>query len=109
MKNWFSVIDASRKLSMNVVKELQDNGFAVISDLITCDELSNLIAAYDSAVASALADDVKVGSTTTRVNDFVNRGVEFDAKAGKIVGEPFSITEGDREIARAELSPVITV
>lgn len=33
------------------------------------------------------------------------QGVEFDSKAEKIVGEPFSITKGDREITRAELSP----
>jgi hypothetical protein len=35
--------------------------------------------AYDAAVASASGEDVKVGSTTTRVSDFVNRGPEFDA------------------------------
>ncbi len=33
------------------------------------------------------------------------QGVEFNATAGKIVGEPFWITQGDREITRAELSP----
>ena len=33
------------------------------------------------------------------------QGAEFDAKAEKIVGEPFWITQGDREITRAELSP----
>ncbi len=33
------------------------------------------------------------------------QGVTFDPTAGKIVGEPFWITQGDREITRAELSP----
>jgi serine/threonine protein kinase len=33
------------------------------------------------------------------------QGAEFDSKAEKIVGEPFWITQGDREITRAELSP----
>jgi serine/threonine protein kinase/sugar lactone lactonase YvrE len=33
------------------------------------------------------------------------RGVEFDAKALRTVGAPFWITEGDRDITRAELSP----
>jgi len=37
-----------------------------------------LSAAYDSVVASASSEDVRVGSTTTRVHDFVNRGSEFD-------------------------------
>lgn len=33
------------------------------------------------------------------------QGVSFEATAGKSIGEPFWITQGDREIARAELSP----
>ncbi len=33
------------------------------------------------------------------------QGVTFDPKAEKIIGEPFWITQGDREITRAELSP----
>ena len=33
------------------------------------------------------------------------QGAEFDPQAEKIVGEPFWITQGDREITRAELSP----
>ena len=37
-----------------------------------------LAEAYDSAVASAAPDDVSIGSSTTRVHDFVNRGPEFD-------------------------------
>ena len=32
------------------------------------------------------------------------QGVEFDAAAGKALGEPFWITQGDREVSRAELS-----
>lgn len=33
------------------------------------------------------------------------QGVDFDADSGKTIGEPFWITQGDREISRAELSP----
>ena len=33
---------------------------------------------YDAAVRNVDPSDVKVGSTTTRVSDFVNRGPEFD-------------------------------
>lgn len=40
-----------------------------------------------------------------RTNDQANiQGVEFDAAAGKVTGEPFWITQGDRQISRAELS-----
>jgi hypothetical protein len=35
--------------------------------------------AYTAAVASAAGDDIKIGgSTSTKVNDFVNRGAELD-------------------------------
>lgn len=34
--------------------------------------------AYTAAVSSATGDDIKIGSTTTRVSDFVNRDTEFD-------------------------------
>jgi serine/threonine protein kinase len=41
-----------------------------------------------------------------QTNDTSNiQGLEFDNAAGKTKGEPFWITQGDREISRAELSP----
>ena len=41
-----------------------------------------------------------------RTNDQANiQGVEFDSIAGKAIGQPFWITQGDRQISRAELSP----
>ncbi|HKP70771.1 MAG TPA: protein kinase [Pyrinomonadaceae bacterium] len=41
-----------------------------------------------------------------QTNDQANvQGVEFDATAGKPVGVPYWITQGDREVSRAELSP----
>jgi len=41
-----------------------------------------------------------------QTNDTANiQGVNFDEKAGKAQGDPFWITQGDREISRAELSP----
>lgn len=41
-----------------------------------------------------------------QTNDQSNvQGVAFDITAGKAVGEPIWITQGDREISRAEMSP----
>jgi ectoine hydroxylase-related dioxygenase (phytanoyl-CoA dioxygenase family) len=78
MDEWFSGIDAGRELSANAVQELCHVGFVVIPGPVAPDRLAQLSEAYDSAVASAAADDVSIGSSTTRVNDFVNRGPEFD-------------------------------
>ena len=41
-----------------------------------------------------------------QTNDQSNiQGVEFDSAAGKPIGVPYWITQGDREVSRAELSP----
>jgi len=78
MHDWFSIIGAGCELSADTVQELQDVGFVVIPGPVAPDRLAQLAAAYDSAVASANSDDLGIGSTTTRVHDFVNRGSEFD-------------------------------
>ncbi|MCA1557826.1 MAG: phytanoyl-CoA dioxygenase family protein [Acidobacteria bacterium] len=66
------------ELSASAVQDLRDVGFAVIPGPVAPDRLARLAAAYDSAVAFASLPDLAVGSRTTRVHDFVNRGSEFD-------------------------------
>ena len=78
MQDWFSIIGTGGGLPAGATRDLRDVGFAVIPGPPAPDGLARLAAAYDSAVASASPDDVGVGSTTTRVHDFVNRGSEFD-------------------------------
>lgn len=58
--------------------ELQERGFVVIPGPVPPVGIARLAGAYDAVMASATGDDIKVGSTTTRVSDFVNRGAEFD-------------------------------
>jgi ectoine hydroxylase-related dioxygenase (phytanoyl-CoA dioxygenase family) len=52
-------------------------------------------------VASAAEDDVRTGSTSTRVSDFVNRGAEFDdvyisppllEASCRVIGQPFKLS-----------------
>lgn len=101
MHDWFSVIGAGRALSAAALRDLRDAGFAVIPGPVAPDCLARLAAAYDSAVASASHDDVGVGSTTTRVHDFVNRGSEFDElyvyqpvleACCRVIGRPFKLS-----------------
>jgi Phytanoyl-CoA dioxygenase (PhyH) len=101
MEDWFSIISAARELSANAIQSLDDAGFVVIPGAIAPDRLAQLSAAYDSAVASASSDDVRVGSTTTRVHDFVNRGSEFDElyvcppllkACCHVIGQPFKLS-----------------
>jgi hypothetical protein len=65
-------------LSASARKALVDGGFTVIQGPIPREHLGALAEAYDAAVASADPGDVRVGSTTTRVHDLVNRGPAFD-------------------------------
>jgi ectoine hydroxylase-related dioxygenase (phytanoyl-CoA dioxygenase family) len=58
---------------------LEEAGFTLLPGPVPLAEMAALRAAYDAAVASAPPEDVKAGSTTTRVRDFVNRGAAFDA------------------------------
>jgi len=78
MHDWFSVIGAGRDLPASALRKLREVGFVVIPGPAAPDGVARLAAAYDSAVASASREDVRVGSTTNRVHDFVNRGAEFD-------------------------------
>ena len=63
---------------MDAAAALQERGFIVLPGAVPSDVVERLANAYTAAVASATADDVKIGSTSTRVSDFVNRGPEFD-------------------------------
>jgi len=95
------MISADCQLSASAVRELRDVGFVVIPGPFAPDKLAHLAAAYDAAVASASPDDVKIGSTTTRVRDFVNWGSEFDElytsqpvleACCRIIGQPFRLS-----------------
>jgi ectoine hydroxylase-related dioxygenase (phytanoyl-CoA dioxygenase family) len=101
MDDWFSIMDARRELPAGVVQDLHDVGFAVIPGPVPPGRLAQLAEAYDSAVACAAPNDVSVGSTTTRVHDFVNRGPEFDGlyvyqpvleACCRVIGQPFKLS-----------------
>ena len=101
MHDWFSVIGAGRELPASALRDLRDVGFVVIPGPVAYDRLARLAAAYNSAVASASSEDVGLGSTTTRVHDFVNRGSEFDElyvyqpvleACCRIIGQPFKLS-----------------
>lgn len=80
---------------------MRDVGFVVIPGPIAPDKLSQFASSNDAAIASASPDDVKIGSTTTRVRDFINRGSAFDElytyqpvleACCRIIGQPFRLS-----------------
>ena len=81
--------------------ELQDRGFVVIPGPLSPGRMERLAGAYDAAMASAIGDDIRIGSSTTRVSDFVNRGAEFDdlyvfppvlEACVRVIGRPFKLS-----------------
>lgn len=101
MYDWFNTIGAGCELSAEALRDLRDLGFVVIPGPIPRDRLAQLADAYDAAVASADTDDVSVGSSTTRIDDFVNRGPKFDElyvyppvleACCRIINQPFRLS-----------------
>jgi hypothetical protein len=101
MDEWFRAIAAESNLPEHVAHQLRDVGFVVIAGLVDPAKLPQLAAAYDAAVSGADPTDVSIGSTTTRVSDFVNRGPAFDGlyvyapilgACCSVIGEPFKLS-----------------
>jgi Phytanoyl-CoA dioxygenase (PhyH) len=78
MDNWFASISAETQLSSEAAYALRSDGFVVLPGPALGAAPAELARLYDEAVSGAAPDDIKVGSTTTRVKDFVNRHAKFD-------------------------------
>lgn len=101
MDDWFSVIASGFELPRDIAQQLHDLGFIVIQGPVAPAKLAQLAAAYDAGVSGADPTDVSIGSTTTRVHDFVNRGPDFDSlyvyapilgACCSIIGKPFKLS-----------------
>jgi ectoine hydroxylase-related dioxygenase (phytanoyl-CoA dioxygenase family) len=88
-------------LSNAACRELDEAGFTIIPGPVPAADLAQLAADYDTVVNNADPRDVSIGSSTTRVDDFVNRGPAFDAlyvyspvleASHRIIKEPFKLT-----------------
>jgi hypothetical protein len=99
--DWFSTLAAGSEFPMNAASELQERGFVVLHGPVPSDQMGRLANAYTAAVSSATGDDIKLGSTSTRVSDFVNRGTEFDnlfvyppllEACCRVIGRPFKLS-----------------
>lgn len=78
MPDWFSTLAAGNELPAVAASELEERGFVVLPGMVAAERLERMASAYTQAVTSAAGHDVRVGSTSTKVNDFVNRGASFD-------------------------------
>src|SRR5689334_25397329 len=65
-------------LSSDAACALATDGFVVLPGPCSPAELALLQRAYDDACADASPEDARVGRSSTRVTDFVNRGAVFE-------------------------------
>jgi len=103
LTDWHRIIASESHLSPDAGRQLHDSGFVVLRGPIIpggCEQLSR---AYDRAVAAADPSDVHTSKkrTSTRINNFVNRGSEFDSiyiyppllsACCQIIGSPFKLS-----------------
>lgn len=78
MSDWFSTLAAGNEIPVHAASELEERGFVVLADMMAAESLERLTSAYDEAMTSAMDDDIRVGSTSTKVSNFVTRGEAFD-------------------------------
>jgi hypothetical protein len=112
MQDCMHAIMCGFELSAYACQELDEAGFTVVPGPAATTDLARLAAAYDAAINSAEPEDVRVGSSTTRVRDFVNRGPEFDGlylhppvlkACCRIIKEPFRLSTIHARTLRADL------
>jgi len=99
--SYFQSISEGYRLSTEQQQQLLTAGFVVVPDMVPNAAIAELQKAYDAAMASGDGDDYKVASSTTRLNDFVNRGAAFDAlylyapllaASSLVIGAPFKLS-----------------
>ena len=110
MSDWFSKLAAGNELPAHAASELEARGFVVFPGMAPVDRMKRLTAAYSTAVTAATGDDVRVGSTSTKVSDLVNRDAEFDdlyvwppllEACCRVIGGPFKLSSFAARTVRA--------
>jgi ectoine hydroxylase-related dioxygenase (phytanoyl-CoA dioxygenase family) len=101
MSDWFSTLSAGHELPVHAASELEERGFVVLPGVVAAGNMERLTTAYTEAMTSATGDDIRVGSTSTKVSDLVNRGPAFDelyvvppllAACCQVIGRPFKLS-----------------
>lgn len=101
MRDWFADVAGRRELPTDAMSALETRGFAVLPGLISPEHMRPLVEAYDAAFASASGDDVRVGSTSTKVSNLLARGRVFEEifvlpplleACCRVIGAPFKLS-----------------
>ena len=111
MLDWFSTIATGSEFPTDAASELQERGLVIMPGPEPTERLDLFASAYDAAVGVATSDDIRIGSTSTKVTDFVNRGAEFDRlyvfpplleACCRVIGRPFKLSSLHGRTLRAQ-------
>ena len=100
MSDWFTRCAKGGALPMRAASELDERGFVVLPGPVPSERMAALAGAYTAAFAAA-GDDMRIGSTSTKVVDFVNRGTDWGEiyvfpplleACCRVVGQPFKLS-----------------
>ena len=101
MDDWFRAAATRGALPSAAASALRERGFAVIPGPVHPNRMERLVGAYTVAMASATSEAIRVGSTSTKLSDLVNRGAAFDDlyvfpplldACGRVIGGPFKLS-----------------
>src|SRR5262249_21592371 len=98
---WFNEINATGELPGRALQEIDEVGYAIIPGPVAPHRLKQFAQAYDEAVLQTGSVKISIGTTTTRVSVFVNRGPKFDElyvykpvleACSNVIGQPFKLS-----------------
>lgn len=101
MVDWFETLATRQELSADAASEFRHRGFVVLPGPVPPEGMASFTGAYTAAMASASVPDLRIGTTSTRVSDFVNRGTDFDSlytfpplldACCRVIGRPFKLS-----------------
>jgi hypothetical protein len=110
MDDWFETLKSRRALPSDAALELDHRGFIVVPGPVPAGRMEHVTGAYDVAMSAASGADLRIGSTSTRLSDFVNRGIEFDGlyvfpplldACCRVIGRPFKLSSLQARTLRA--------
>jgi hypothetical protein len=99
--DWFGELAARRALPARTASALEERGFAILPGPVPHEGLNRLTDEYEAAFASAGSDDLRVGSTSTKLTHVVDRGGVFEAlvvfpplldACCRVIGRPFKLS-----------------
>lgn len=97
----FRALAARSELPPNAALQLQERGFVVLPGLISGNRMELVTKAYIAAIASGTGNDVRIGSTSTRVSALPALTAEFDdlyvipellEASCRVIGQPFKLS-----------------